>query len=47
MDFVPPVPLGIHWKRPSVLVTDIVLMLAQSATANAKVLGKLLPVTWK
>jgi hypothetical protein len=35
-----------HWKRASVLLTESVVMLAQSATASAKVLGRLLPVTW-
>ena len=47
MDFVLPDPLGRHWKRTSVVLLKITLMLAQSATASAKVLGRLLPVTWK
>jgi hypothetical protein len=47
MDFVPPVPPGTHRKCASVALVETVLMLAQSVTVNSKLLGKLLPVTWK
>jgi hypothetical protein len=40
--FVSAVTLGIHWKRASVLLLEIKVILAQSATVKAKVLGKLL-----
>ena len=43
----PDVPLGTQENRASEAPLEIIVKLAQSATASASVPGRLLPSTWK